>query len=240
MAKTEGWDTSLSLAAQLVTCFQTASLARGNGSWEVRVVSYVTEGVMVGSNWCLFTESWSESSSIELEGHWCDPKVNMDLWFFLLLLGSGLISVGANNVTAGPPTTVPTSPRSPTKAPTAGPEDGTTTSSSRLNMSTPGTVSTVASKPLPTTAARTSPNATTGSLNTSSTLGTTVPVPPATSLLPSVTPSAPHTAVPSTEAETTERNFSMVVTTQETSSASHNGEATSSTPCLSRPPGLWV
>lgn len=25
----------------------------------------------------------------------------MDLWFFLLLLGSGLISVGANNITAG-------------------------------------------------------------------------------------------------------------------------------------------
>lgn len=25
----------------------------------------------------------------------------MDLWFFLLLLGSGLISVGANNNTAG-------------------------------------------------------------------------------------------------------------------------------------------
>ncbi|XP_027765225.1 receptor-type tyrosine-protein phosphatase alpha [Empidonax traillii] len=152
-------------------------------------------------------------------------KVNMDLWFFLLLLGSGLISVGANNVTTGPPTTVPTSPRSSTKAPTAGPEDGTTTSSSRLNVSTPGTVSTVASKPLPTTAARTSPNATTGSLNASSTLRTTVPVPPATSLLPSAAPSAPHTAVPSTEAETTERNSSMVVTTQETSSASHNGNS---------------
>ncbi|XP_008932872.2 receptor-type tyrosine-protein phosphatase alpha isoform X1 [Manacus vitellinus] len=152
-------------------------------------------------------------------------KVNMDLWFFLLLLGSGLISVGANNVTTGPPTTVPTSPRSPTKAPTAGPEDGTTTSSNRLNMSTPGTVPSVASKPLPTTAARISPNATTGSLNTSSTLGTTVPVPPATSLLPSVTPSAPHSAVPGTEAETTERNSSMVVTTQETSSASHNGNS---------------
>lgn len=29
------------------------------------------------------------------------PQVNMDLWFFLLLLGSGLISVGANNNTAG-------------------------------------------------------------------------------------------------------------------------------------------
>lgn len=29
------------------------------------------------------------------------PQVNMDLWFFLLLLGSGLISVGANNVTTG-------------------------------------------------------------------------------------------------------------------------------------------
>lgn len=25
----------------------------------------------------------------------------MDLWFFLLLLGSGLISVGANNITTG-------------------------------------------------------------------------------------------------------------------------------------------
>lgn len=25
----------------------------------------------------------------------------MDLWFFLLLLGSGLISIGANNVTTG-------------------------------------------------------------------------------------------------------------------------------------------
>ncbi|OXB75850.1 UNVERIFIED_CONTAM: hypothetical protein H355_009483 [Colinus virginianus] len=28
-------------------------------------------------------------------------KVNMDLWFFVLLLGSGLSGVGANNVTAG-------------------------------------------------------------------------------------------------------------------------------------------
>ncbi|NWH39110.1 PTPRA phosphatase, partial [Chloropsis hardwickii] len=148
----------------------------------------------------------------------------MDLWLFLLLLGSGLISVGANNVTTEPPTTVSTSSRSPTKAPTAGPEDGTTPNTNRLNMSTPGTVSTTAPKPPPTTAARISPNATTGSLNISSTLGTTVPVPPAPSLLPSVTPSAPHTAVPSTEAETTERNFSMVVTTQETSSASHNDE----------------
>ncbi|POI32157.1 hypothetical protein CIB84_004090, partial [Bambusicola thoracicus] len=27
--------------------------------------------------------------------------VNMDLWFFVLLLGSGLISVGATNVTTG-------------------------------------------------------------------------------------------------------------------------------------------
>ncbi|NXY04444.1 PTPRA phosphatase, partial [Pteruthius melanotis] len=148
----------------------------------------------------------------------------MDLWFLLLLLGSGLISVGANNITTEPPTTVSTSPRSPTKAPTPGPEDGTTPNTNRLNMSTPGTVSTTAPKPPPTTAARISPNATTGSLNTSSTLGTTVPVPPALSLLPSVTPSAARTTVPSTEAETTERNFSMVVTTQETSSASHNDE----------------
>ncbi|RLW09126.1 hypothetical protein DV515_00003058 [Chloebia gouldiae] len=149
----------------------------------------------------------------------------MDLWFFLLLLGSGLISVGANNVTTEPPTTVSTSPRSPTKAPTAGPEDGTTPNTNRLNMSTPGTVPTTAPKPPPTTATRISPNATTGSLNISSTLGTTVPVPPAPSLLPSVTPSAPRATVPSTEAETTERNFSMVVTTQETSSASHNGNS---------------
>ncbi|NXB68354.1 PTPRA phosphatase, partial [Struthidea cinerea] len=148
----------------------------------------------------------------------------MDLWFFILLLGSGLISVGANNVTAEPPTTVSTSPRSPTKAPTPGPEDGTTPSTNRLNMSTPGTVSTTAPKPPPTTAARISPSTTTGSLNISSTPGTTVPVPPALSLLPSVTPSAPRTTVPSTEAETTERNFSVVVTTQETSSASHNDE----------------
>ncbi|XP_023782398.1 receptor-type tyrosine-protein phosphatase alpha-like isoform X1 [Cyanistes caeruleus] len=152
-------------------------------------------------------------------------KVNMDLWFFLLLLGSGLISVGANNVTTEPPTTVSTTTRSPTTAPAAGPEHGTTPNTNRLNMSTPGTVSTTAPNPPPTTAARISPNATTGSLNISSTLGTTVPVPPAPSLLPSVAPSAPHTAVPSAEAETTERNFSMVVTTQETSSASHNGNS---------------
>uniref|UniRef100_A0A8D2QDX8 Receptor-type tyrosine-protein phosphatase n=1 Tax=Zonotrichia albicollis TaxID=44394 RepID=A0A8D2QDX8_ZONAL len=149
----------------------------------------------------------------------------MDLWLFLLLLGSGLISVGANNVTTEPPTTASTSPRSPTKAPTAGPEDGTTPNTHRLNMSTPGTVPTTAPKPPPTTAARISPNATTGSLNISSTLGTTQPVPPAPSLLPSVTPSAPRATVPSTEAETTERNFSMLVTTQETSSASHNGNS---------------
>ncbi|KAF1554426.1 Receptor-type tyrosine-protein phosphatase alpha, partial [Eudyptula albosignata] len=147
----------------------------------------------------------------------------MDLWFFLLLLGSGLISVGANNITTEPPTPVPTSPRSPTKAPTAGPQDGTTTSANGLNISTPVTVSTVASKPPTTTATRISPSTTTVSLNTSI-LGTTLPVPPATSLLPSVTPSAPRTTLPSTEAETTERNFSATVTTQETSSTAHNDE----------------
>ncbi|KAK4819183.1 hypothetical protein QYF61_025998 [Mycteria americana] len=151
-------------------------------------------------------------------------RVNMDLWFFLLLLGSGLISVDAKNITTEPPTTVPTSPRSPTKAPTAGPEDGTTTSANSLNISTPVTVSTMASKPPTTTATRISPDTTTVSLNTS-TLGSTMPVPPATSLLPSVTPSAPRTTLPSTDAETTERNFSAMVTTQETSSAAHNGNS---------------
>ncbi|XP_061207923.1 receptor-type tyrosine-protein phosphatase alpha isoform X3 [Neopsephotus bourkii] len=151
-------------------------------------------------------------------------KVNMDWWFFLLLLGSGLISVGANNVTTEPPTTVPTSPRSPTKAPTAGPDLRTTTSASSLNISTPVTVPPVATKPPTTTATRISPNASTVSINTS-TLGTTTPVSPATSPLPSGTPPAPGTAVPSTEAETTERNLSATVTTQETSSASHNGNS---------------
>ncbi|KAK2510764.1 Ptpra [Columba guinea] len=152
-------------------------------------------------------------------------KVNMDLWFFLLLLGSGLISIGANNVTTEPPRTAPTSPMSPTKAPTARPEDGTTTTSANtLNISTPVTVATLAPKPPATTAAGMSPNATTLSLNTS-TLGTTVPVPPATSPLPSLTSPAPRTALPSTEAETTERNFSATVTTQETSSAAHNGNS---------------
>ncbi|KAF4791296.1 receptor-type tyrosine-protein phosphatase alpha [Turdus rufiventris] len=171
------------------------------------------------------------SSGLRLGQHddvshlWASGSVNMDLWFFLLLLGSGLISVGANNNTAEPSTTVPTSPGSSTKAPTAGPQDGTTPNTNRLNVSTPGTVPTTASKPPPTTATRISPGSTTGSLNISSTLGTTVPVPPAPSLLPSVTPSPPRSTVPSTEAETTERNFSMVVTTQETSSASHNGNS---------------
>ncbi|OPJ71306.1 receptor-type tyrosine-protein phosphatase alpha isoform C [Patagioenas fasciata monilis] len=152
-----------------------------------------------------------------------DFRVNMDLWFFLLLLGSGLISISANNVTTEPPRTAPTSPRSPTKAPTARPEDGTTTASSSitLNISTPVTVATLAPKPPATTATGMSPNATTLSLNTS-TLGTTVSVPPATSPLPSLTSPAPRTALPSTEAETTERNFSATVTTQETSSAAHN------------------
>ncbi|KFP00693.1 Receptor-type tyrosine-protein phosphatase alpha, partial [Calypte anna] len=147
----------------------------------------------------------------------------MDLWVFLLLLGSGLISVGASNVTTGPPTTVPTSPRSPTKAPTAGPEDGTPTRANSLNVSTPVTAPTMASQPPTTTATRLSPNASTLSINTS-TLGTTIPMAPATSLLPSVTPAAPHTALPTTEPEVTQRNFSATVTTQETSSASHNDE----------------
>ncbi|NWR73416.1 PTPRA phosphatase, partial [Centropus unirufus] len=146
----------------------------------------------------------------------------MDLWFFLLLLGSGLRSVGANNVTTEPPTTVPTSPRSLTKVPTARPEDGTTPSAHSFNVSTPVTVPTMASKPPPTTTAtRISPNTTAVSLNTSTPVKT-VPTAPATSLLPSVTPPAPHTALPSTEAEVTERNFSATVTTQETSSAAHN------------------
>uniref|UniRef100_A0A8V0YWG0 Receptor-type tyrosine-protein phosphatase alpha n=1 Tax=Gallus gallus TaxID=9031 RepID=A0A8V0YWG0_CHICK len=151
-------------------------------------------------------------------------KVNMDLWFFVLLLGSGLISVGATNVTTEPPTTVPTSTRIPTKAPTAAPDGGTTPRVSSLNVSSPMTTSAPASEPPTTTATSISPNATTASLN-ASTPGTSVPTsaPVAISLPPSATPSALLTALPSTEAEMTERNVSATVTTQETSSASHNG-----------------
>uniref|UniRef100_A0A8V0YWD3 Receptor-type tyrosine-protein phosphatase alpha n=3 Tax=Gallus gallus TaxID=9031 RepID=A0A8V0YWD3_CHICK len=153
-------------------------------------------------------------------------KVNMDLWFFVLLLGSGLISVGATNVTTEPPTTVPTSTRIPTKAPTAAPDGGTTPRVSSLNVSSPMTTSAPASEPPTTTATSISPNATTASLN-ASTPGTSVPTsaPVAISLPPSATPSALLTALPSTEAEMTERNVSATVTTQETSSASHNGNS---------------
>uniref|UniRef100_G3UT10 Receptor-type tyrosine-protein phosphatase alpha n=2 Tax=Meleagris gallopavo TaxID=9103 RepID=G3UT10_MELGA len=155
-----------------------------------------------------------------------ERQVNMDLWFFVILLGSGLISVGANNVTTEPPTTVPTSTRIPTKAPTAIPDGGTTPRVSSLNVSSPMTTSTLVSEPPTTTATSISPNATTASLNASTpeaSVPTSAPV--AISLSPSVTPSAPHTALPSTEAETTERNVSATVTTQETSSASHNGNS---------------
>uniref|UniRef100_A0A8C2T6Q1 Receptor-type tyrosine-protein phosphatase alpha n=1 Tax=Coturnix japonica TaxID=93934 RepID=A0A8C2T6Q1_COTJA len=148
----------------------------------------------------------------------------MDLCFFVLLLGSGLISIGANNVTTEPPTTVPPSTRIPTKVPTATPDGGTTPRVSSLNVSSPMTTSTPVSELPTTTATSISPSASTASLN-ASTPGISMPTsaPVAISLPPNVTPPAPHTALPSTEAETTERNVSATVTTQETSSASHNG-----------------
>uniref|UniRef100_A0A8B9P7T9 Receptor-type tyrosine-protein phosphatase alpha n=1 Tax=Apteryx owenii TaxID=8824 RepID=A0A8B9P7T9_APTOW len=152
-------------------------------------------------------------------------KVNMDLWVFVLLLGSSLISVGTNNVTTEPPTTTLASPGTPVKATTASPESGTPMSAISPNGSTLAIVSTAGSE-LPTTAV-TGPSPTTTAvvgLN-ASTLGTTLPTPPATSALPSATPSVRHAAVPGTEEESTERNFSVTVTTQETSSASHNGNS---------------
>uniref|UniRef100_A0A8C2T6V1 Receptor-type tyrosine-protein phosphatase alpha n=1 Tax=Coturnix japonica TaxID=93934 RepID=A0A8C2T6V1_COTJA len=150
----------------------------------------------------------------------------MDLCFFVLLLGSGLISIGANNVTTEPPTTVPPSTRIPTKVPTATPDGGTTPRVSSLNVSSPMTTSTPVSELPTTTATSISPSASTASLN-ASTPGISMPTsaPVAISLPPNVTPPAPHTALPSTEAETTERNVSATVTTQETSSASHNGNS---------------
>ncbi|XP_010218041.1 PREDICTED: receptor-type tyrosine-protein phosphatase alpha [Tinamus guttatus] len=84
----------------------------------------------------------------------------MDLWVLVLLLGSGLMSIGANNVTTEPPTTALPSPESPVTATTASPS-----------------------------------------------------------------PSVPYAALPSTEEEVTERNLSITVTTQETSSAPHNGNS---------------
>ncbi|NWI10847.1 PTPRA phosphatase, partial [Crypturellus soui] len=151
----------------------------------------------------------------------------MDLWVLVVLLASGLLSSGANNVTTEPPTTALPSPESPSTATPARPQSSSPasaaspTSAASANASSAATVPTAASQPPPTTATGTLPTTTAGALNTS-TLGTTLPVPPATSAVPSASPSIPYAALPATEEEVTERNLSVTVTTQETSSAPHN------------------
>ncbi|XP_068535660.1 receptor-type tyrosine-protein phosphatase alpha isoform X2 [Anas acuta] len=152
----------------------------------------------------------------------------MDLWFFVLLLGSGLISVGAHNDTTERPTTAPTSSRSPSPSPTAAPEDGRTTSARGLNATSLAPASTPRSEPpTTTTAPQIPPSSTVLVPNASSIPGTSAstPVPPATPLLPSATTPTPRTAAPSTPAEATEGNVSATLPSQETSSASHNGNS---------------
>ncbi|XP_025056457.1 receptor-type tyrosine-protein phosphatase alpha isoform X3 [Alligator sinensis] len=68
-------------------------------------------------------------------------QANMDLWFFVLLLGSGLTCLGADNITTVTHTTNLTSSTSSTEASTTQPGSGKSTSATSTNASSSVTVS---------------------------------------------------------------------------------------------------
>ncbi|KYO29521.1 hypothetical protein Y1Q_0004924 [Alligator mississippiensis] len=68
-------------------------------------------------------------------------KANMDLWFFVLLLGSGLTCLGADNITTVTHTTNLTSSTSSTEASATQPGSGKSTSATSTNASSSVTVS---------------------------------------------------------------------------------------------------
>uniref|UniRef100_A0A674HXV2 Receptor-type tyrosine-protein phosphatase alpha n=2 Tax=Terrapene triunguis TaxID=2587831 RepID=A0A674HXV2_9SAUR len=144
-------------------------------------------------------------------------KVNMDSWFFVLLLGSGLTCLGARITTSVPPSIEHTSAMHSVKAPTSEPDGRKGTSPNSLNASSPTTVVTMAPGPTTLQATELPPN-TTVSLpgNENRTMRTTVPAPGSTSSPPSTTYSAAQTASEDVKTVPAMGNITMAVTSPET------------------------
>ncbi|XP_043368698.1 receptor-type tyrosine-protein phosphatase alpha isoform X1 [Dermochelys coriacea] len=144
-------------------------------------------------------------------------KVNMDSWFFVLLLGSGLMCLGARIITSVPPSVEHNSTMHSMKAPTSEPGGGKGSNPNSLNASSPTAVPTMAPGPT-TTQASELPLDTTVSLlgNGNRTMRTTVPAPGSTSSPPSTTSSAAQTVSQDVKTVPAMGNITMVVTSPET------------------------
>ncbi|XP_039398360.1 receptor-type tyrosine-protein phosphatase alpha isoform X1 [Mauremys reevesii] len=144
-------------------------------------------------------------------------KVNMDSWFFVLLLGSGLTCLGGHIVTSVPPSTEHTSATHSMKAPTSEPESRKGTSPDNLNASSPATVPTMAPGPTTTQAPKLPLNTTVSLMgNETQTTRTAVSAPGSTSSPPSTTSSAAQTASEDVKTGTTVGKITMAVTSPET------------------------
>ncbi|XP_074808019.1 receptor-type tyrosine-protein phosphatase alpha isoform X2 [Natator depressus] len=144
-------------------------------------------------------------------------KVNMDSWFFVLLLGSGLMCLGAHVTTSVPPSVEHTSTKHSVKAPTSEPDGGKGTNPNSLNASSPMTVPTMAPGPTTTQAPELSPHTTVSFMgNETRTVRTTVPAPGSTSSPPSTTSSAAQTASQDIKTVPAMGNITVAVTSPET------------------------
>ncbi|TFJ99362.1 serine protease 27-like [Platysternon megacephalum] len=144
-------------------------------------------------------------------------KVNMDSWFFVFLLGSGLTCLGARITTSVPPSVEHTSAMHSVKAPTSEPDGGKGTSPNSLNASSPTTVPTMAPGPTTTQAPELLLDATVSLLgNENHTMRTTVPAPGSTSSPPSTISSAAQTASEDKKTVPAMGNITTAVTSPET------------------------
>ncbi|XP_073199035.1 receptor-type tyrosine-protein phosphatase alpha isoform X3 [Lepidochelys kempii] len=144
-------------------------------------------------------------------------KVNMDSWFFVLLLGSGLMCLGAHVTTSVPPSVEHTSTKHSVKAPTSEPDGGKGTNPNSLNASSPMTVPSMAPGPTTTQATELPPHTTVSLLgNETHTMRTTVPAPGSTSSPPSTTSSAAQTASQDIKTVPAMGNITVAVTSPET------------------------
>nr|XP_006139274.1 receptor-type tyrosine-protein phosphatase alpha isoform X1 [Pelodiscus sinensis] len=143
-------------------------------------------------------------------------KVNMDSWFFVLLLGSGLTCLGADNITTVPPSTEHTSTVHSVKALTSKAGGEKITSPNSLNASSPTTVPSVVSAPTTLQTPELTQDATGVSpVTENSTMRTTVPVPASTSSPPSTTSSLSQTASQDVKTVAAVGSITMEVTSSE-------------------------
>uniref|UniRef100_A0A8C8RRU1 Receptor-type tyrosine-protein phosphatase alpha n=1 Tax=Pelusios castaneus TaxID=367368 RepID=A0A8C8RRU1_9SAUR len=124
-------------------------------------------------------------------------KVNMDSWFFVLLLGSGLTCLGANNMTVSVSPTAALASTATTrsvKAPTSEPDAAKGASRNSLNASSPTIEPAMAPEPTAKQAPEISQDPGVILLgNGTSTVRTTVPAAGSTARPPNATSSAPQT-----------------------------------------------